>query len=80
MDKERGRDYSSWVCEKLPSHISSERRKKRDSTIKRCKISRAASVGSGKDMLLFVMMLLRHLTTSAAFIYLACLDQLPDSF
>lgn len=36
--------------------------------IQRCKIREAASVGSGRGMVLFVMMLLRHLTTSAAFI------------
>lgn len=69
-----GRDYPSWLCEKLPSHVSAERRRKRDSIIKRCKIIMAASVGSGRDMFLFVMMLLRHFTISTAFIYLACLE------
>lgn len=69
-----GKDYPSWLCEKLPSHVSVERRRERKSTIKRCKISRAASVGSGRAMLLFVMMLLRHLTISSAFMYLTCLE------
>lgn len=76
--KKIGRDHPSGFCKKLPSHVSPGMRRKRDSTIQRCKNNGAVPVGSGKDVFLFVMVLLRYLKTCAAFIYLACLEQLSN--